>query len=448
MNVTENQNATLKYFAPHLEKFSTRSKMWAGFLLALIAFGMFGLYKQIVDGHGVTGMRDYVVWGVYIVNFVFFIGVSYAGAIVAGILHLLKVPWRRPIIRLAIMLAVISAIVGPFFIILCIGRFDRLYYLFIHARLQSPIIWDVLAITTYLVGAILFLYLTLIKDFAIYRDTKALNLPPWRRKVFKALALNYQDTEFQKKQVNVSKTLISIIMVPMVVIVSSVLSWIFGMTLRPGWHSSIFGPYFVLASILSGVGVLIMLMYAFRKIYKLEEYFTDKHFVYMGWAMLILAAAYGYVTFSEYLTSWYGSEEWDSRVIDKLFVKEYSTWSFFSTISVIVIPIVVVALKPLRTTNMITLAAFLVAGGMWVRRYLIVVPTLETPLLPIQDVRPEYVNYSATWVEWALTIGGLATFFLFFLLMAKFVTIFSISEYADKTKFAGIDINKKKKVKQ
>ncbi len=438
MNVTENQKATLKIFAPQIERFSIRSKLWAGLLLALIAFSMFALYKQIAEGHGVTGMRDNVVWGIYIVNFVFFIGASYAGAITAGLLHLLKVPWRRPIMRLAIMTAVISAVVGPVFIILCIGRFDRLHYLFIHARLQSPIIWDVLAISTYLVGAILFMYLLLIKDFAIFRDSETLQLPGWRRKLYKALAHNYQDTDTQRKQVEVSTNLLAIIMVPMVIIVPSVLSWIFGMTLRPGWHSTIFGPYFVLAAILSGVAVLIMLMYAFRVLYKLKDYYTDKHFVYMGWIMLILAAAYGYITFSEFLTDWYGSKEWDARVIDKLFdLSHYGWWFLISTILVIVLPIVVVAIKPLRTTNMITLTAFLVALGMWVRRYLIVVPTLETPLLPIQDARPEYVIYSATWVEWALTIGGLATFLLFFLLMAKFIAIFSISEFSDKNKIAG-----------
>lgn len=439
MKITENQNATLKYFAPHIERFSFRSRLWAAFLIVFMVLGLYALYRQIVDGHGITGMRDYVIWGVYIVNFVFFIGVSYAGAILAGLLHLFKVPWRRPIIRLAIMMAVISAVVGPVFIILCIGRFDRLFNLFFYARLQSPIIWDVLAITTYLVGAIIAWYLMMIKDFAIYRDSEALNLTPWRRKVYKVLALNYQDTPDQQRQLALSQNLIALIMVPMVVVVSSVLSWIFGMTLRPGWHSSIFGPYFVLAAILSGTGVLIILMYAFRNLYKLKDYITDKHFANMGWIMLVLSATYGYITFSEYLTSWYGSEKWDEQVIDKLFtMDEYGWASLISAFFVMVLPIIVVALKPLRTAKIITITSALMVLGMWVRRYLIVVPTLETPLLPIQDVRPEYVHYSATWIEWALTAGGLATFLLFFLLMAKFITIFSVSEFTEKSKFIGI----------
>nr|HQU59847.1 polysulfide reductase NrfD [Saprospiraceae bacterium] len=381
-----------------------------------------------------TGMRDNVVWGLYIVNFIFFIGISYGGAILAGLLHLFKVPWRRPIMRIAGLTAVVSAMIGPIFIILCIGRFDRLHYLFIHARLQSPIVWDVVAISTYFVGAVLFVYLFLIKDFAIYRDSEAvLGLPAWRQKLYRFLALNYKDTASQRRQLAMSRNLMALIMIPMVVVVSSVLSWIFGMTLRPGWHSTIFGPYFVLAAIYSGTGVIVLVMWTFRKIYHLQDYLTDKHFKYMGFILLALGSGYGYFTFSEYLTGWFGSERWDSEVLDKLFdPSEYGWWFLVSNIFTIVIPILVMAFKKLRTPNLITLAAMLMVFGMWVKRYLIVVPTLETPLLPVQDTRPEYIHYSATWVEWALTFAGFATFLLFFTLVAKLVTIVTVSDYNEE----------------
>ncbi|MCB0552697.1 MAG: polysulfide reductase NrfD, partial [Phaeodactylibacter sp.] len=222
MEISKNQTAILQDFAPHLRKFSTRSGIWVGFLLAVIVVGMYALYLQIVKGHIVTGMRDNVVWGLYIVNFIFFIGISYGGAILAGLLHLFKVPWRRPIMRIAGLTAVVSAMIGPIFIILCIGRFDRLHYLFIHARLQSPIVWDVVAISTYFVGAVLFVYLFLIKDFAIYRDSEAvLGLPAWRQKLYRFLALNYKDTASQRRQLAMSRNLMALIMIPMVVVVSS-----------------------------------------------------------------------------------------------------------------------------------------------------------------------------------------------------------------------------------
>ncbi len=436
MNIKRDPSIILKELAPELEQKSTKWKVWVGFLTICILFGLYALIVQETEGHIVTGMRDHVVWGLYIANFIFFIGISYAGAVIAGIFHLLKVEWRRPIIRIAMLITVISAVVGPVYIMLCIGRLDRLQYLILYARLQSPIIWDVVAITTFLIASILFLYLSLIKDFAIYRDAKDLKVAKWMKKIYKVLSLGYQNTLTQHKQIAVSMDLMAIIMIPLVIIVSSVLSWIFGMTLRPGWHSTIFGPYFVLASIYSGVGVIIVIMWVYKKIQKLDKYILDKHFIYMGFVMLAFASAYGYLTFSEYLTSWYGSEKWDNEVLDKLFnYDEYGWWFLYSNVVGILLPILVVAIPATRKPNLITLTAFLMVTTLWVKRYLIIVPTLETPLLPIQDIRPEYVHYAATWVEWALTVGGVATFLLFFSLITKFITIIPISQmsYYDRT---------------
>jgi Ni/Fe-hydrogenase subunit HybB-like protein len=209
------------------------------------------------------------------------------------------------------------------------------------------------------------------------------------------------------------------------------------MTLRPGWHSSIFGPYFVLAAIYSGTGVLIMAMWVYRRMYNLYDYITDKHFVYLGYIMLVLGAGYGYFTFSEYLTSWFGSEKWENEVIHKLFSpSEYGWWFLFANLAGIVLPILVVAIPKTRKPNWIALASLFMVLALWVKRYLIIVPTLESPLLPVQDTRLNFVKYSPTWVEWALTLAGIATFFLFFTLMSKFVTIIPVSEFADKEKVA------------
>ncbi len=173
----------LKTFAPQIERTSTMTKAWIGFLILLILVGGVALYQQIVYGHVVTGMRDHVVWGLFIANFIFFIGISYAGAILSGMLYLFNVPWRRPIVRISGLLTVAAGLIGPIFILLCVGRFDRLHHLFIYARLQSPIIWDVMAISTYLVGAVLYLYLTLVRDFSIYSDAD-LKIPDWKRKLY------------------------------------------------------------------------------------------------------------------------------------------------------------------------------------------------------------------------------------------------------------------------
>ncbi|MCF8246990.1 MAG: polysulfide reductase NrfD [Saprospiraceae bacterium] len=435
MKASISASERLKYFAPQIEKTSLSTKVWIVILLMFIAAGGVALYQQIAIGHVVTGMRDNVIWGLYIANFIFFIGISYAGAILSGVLYVFKVPWRRPIVRIAGLVTIAAGLIGPVFILLCIGRFDRMHHLFLYPRLQSPITWDVMAICTYLVGAVLYLYLTLIRDFSLYSDADFLNIPNWKRKLYKTLSLGYKGTGVQKKQLKSATRLLAIVMIPLVVIISSVLSWIFGMTLRPGWHSSIFGPYFVIASILTGVGVIIIIMWTFRRLYNLKEYLTDKHFTYMGFIMLVLAAGYGYFSFSEYLTGWYGSEKWDSEVLSKLFnTNEYGWWFLFSNIFAIVLPILVVALPKLRKPGPIAFSALLMVFAMWVKRYLIVVPTLETPLLPVQDTRMEYVHYAATWQEWALTFAGIATFLLIFIISSKLVTIVPTSDYIDDEK--------------
>lgn len=436
MQLNQYQQELLNHQRPVIEKFGRRTWGWTLFFLLWIGVGGYALYLQVAKGHAVTGMRDNVVWGLYIANFIFFIGISYAGAVISGILHILKVEWRKPIIRIAEMITVISTIIGPVFILLCVGRLDRLHHLFFYPRLQSPITWDVLAIGTYFTGSVIFLYLALIKDFAIYRDA-GLNIPKWKQKLYKILALGYRGTHGQKRHIRISMNLMAIMIVPLAIIVHSVLSWIFGMTLRPGWHSSIFGPYFVLAAIYSGTGVLIMAMWVYRKMYKLHSYIEDKHFVYLGYIMMILGAAYGYFTFSEYLTSWYGSEKWDNEVVSKLFNPAEYGWQFlFANMAGIILPIAIVAIPKTRKPKWIAMASLFMVIALWVKRYLIIVPTLESPLLPMQDTRQEFVKYSATWVEWALTLAGIATFFLFFTLMSKFVTIIPVSEFGDKEKAA------------
>lgn len=421
----------VKEFAPQIEK--TSKTWWFFFVIffGLALFGVYGLYTQIAEGHIVTGMRDNVVWGVYIVNFIFFMGVSYAGALISGVLHLFKSEWRKPIMRIGELLTVISLLIGPTFILFCIGRLDRLHFLMLHPRIQSPITWDVIAISTDIIGCFIFLYLSFIEDFAHLRDYEGLKLSPRRKKLYKALALGYTGTPEQKKILGRIRNVMAAMIIAIAIIVYSVLAWIFGVTLQPGWHSTIFGPYFVIAAVYSGAGVMIVLMYIFRKAYHLENYITKKHFVNVGTILLVIAAFYAYFTFSDYLTKWYGSVKMDKLLIDKLFTNYY--WLFIlSNYGGVLIPLIVMGIPKFRTINSITIIAVIAVIGLWINRYLIVVPTLETPYLPIQDTRMDWIKYSSTWVEWALMLGGIGLFSCLFMLASKFVPIISISEMVEK----------------
>lgn len=421
----------MQEFAPQLE--SPSKKWWIvfGAMLLLFAFGVYGLIYQIRHGHDVTGMRDHVVWGVYIVNFIFFMGLSYAGAIISGALHLLKTEWRKPIIRMGELITVISLLIGPCFIIFCVGRFDRLHYLLIYPRIQSPITWDVIAIITDIVGCLLYLYLSFIEDFAKLRDYTGLNVPVWKKKLYTTLAMNYRGTPQQTKLLKKSKNIMAAMVIAIAIIVYSVLAWIFGVTLQPGWHSTIFGPYFVIAAVYSGTGLLIILMWIYRRIFHLEAYITQKHFANIGIMLLILGAFYGYFTFSDYLTKWYGSVKMDKLLIDILFRQYF--WEFIVANYVgVIIPMVILAFKRLRTVNLITFGAVVTLISLWFNRYLIVVPTLETPFIPIQDDRLAWLKYTPTWVEFSLFAAGISVFVMLMMLAAKFIPIISISEMTEK----------------
>lgn len=426
-NLSKESIARLREFSPQIERPGKAAIIWMVFLSLLILAGIYALIVQIKQGHIVTGMRDNVVWGIYIVNFIFFMGISYAGALISGTLHLFRTSWRRPVIRMAEFITIIALFIGPLYILLCIGRLDRIPYLILFGRIQSPITWDVIAISTDIFGCIIFLYLSVLRDIAALRDYKELNISNWRKKLYKILALGYTGTPEQQKRLKRATDIMAAMVIAIAIIVYSVLAWIFSVTLQPGWHSTIFGPYFVIAAVYSGTGVLLIAMWIFRKIYHLEKYLTRKHFVNVGILMLVLAAFFGYFTFSEYLTKWYGSERNDEILISILFDKYYGLFVFSNYIGVLM-PLIVVGIPKFRTINMITITAVVVVIALWINRYLIVVPTLETPYINIQDARSEWVNYSATWVEWVLTIGGVAAFCLFFTILARFVPVISVSE--------------------
>lgn len=425
MELDQKSTRALSLFASQMVTVSKAGIFGIVISVIIILGGVYALVVQIAEGHIVTGMRDNVVWGIYIANFIFFIGISYAGALISGILHLLRVPWRTPIIRIAEVITIISTLIGPAYILLCIGRLDRLHHLALYGRIQSPMIWDVLAITTYLIGSIIFLYLASIRDLAVLRDHPFES--KWRNPVYKFLAAGFKDTTKQNRFLNRALDIMSAIIIPLAVLVHSVLAWIFGMTLRPGWHSTIFAPYFVVAAVFSGTGVLIVAMWIFRRYYHLESFITKIHFNYLGFILMILGALYGYFTFSEYLTSWYGSETWDMEVLYKLFdPDEYWWWFFFAAFVGVLLPIIVIIFPKFRNINSITAVSLVAVLALWIKRYLIIIPTLEAPLMPLQDVRFEYIHYSPTYIEWLLTIAGVALFCFLFFLFSKFLPIIPI----------------------
>ncbi len=434
----------MQEFAPNIEKPTIKWYLWVGFLSILVLWGVYALVMQIIKGQVITGMRDHAAWGIYTANFIFFMGLTYAGALISCGFQLFRVQWGKPITRIAEILTVSALIVGAPFILFCLGRLDRIHFLFTHGRIQSPITWDVIAIITDMVFCIVFLYVTYITDFAKLRDYDGLNVANWRKKLYRILSLGYTGTPEQKRTLQKAKDIMAAIIIPTAIIAYSLLSWLFGMSLRPGWHSTIFGPYFVLTAVYSGVALLIVIMWIYRRTRKLERFITDEHFNYLGIGLLLLGLFYGYFSFSEYITEWYNLTKPYAKLWDKLISFEAYGWlSLFHVVFAHGLPIVILAIPRLRTVNNITLVSIFIVLALWVKRYLIVVPVLETPFIPIQDIRPEYVQYSVSWVEFALTVSGIALMILIYTIAGRFAPIMPVTELEEGEKEVRMNVSLK-----
>ena len=387
-------------------------------LVAVIAWALYAYYVQVRDGLVVTGMRDRISWGLYITMFVFFIGISHAGTLISAILRVSNATWRTPVTRMAEFITAVALMTGALFVVVDLGRPDRFLNVLIHGRWQSPIVWDVMAVTTYLTASLLYLYLPMIPDLAFFRDRLKGKVAGWRSWLYRIMAINWRGNQTQKRQLHGSITIMMILIIPIAVSVHTVVSWIFAMTLREAWNSAIFGFFFVAGAIFSGIATLIIMMALLRRVYHLEEYLTLKHFRYLGYLMAAMAGVMLYANISEYVTAGFKFEEGSEFIFRQLFVAEFAPFFWFYLIAGIIIPIVMMFIPAMRSISGIVVAAILVDVAMWVERYFIVVTGLRAPLLPYEPA-----NYAPTWVEWSITAGGFA---FFALLVTVFVKVFPI----------------------
>lgn len=391
-------------------------------LLAIIGWGAYAYSWQVRFGLSVTGLSDRVSWGLYISNLVFFIGISYGGTLISGILRLTRAEWRRPITRLAETTTVMALLVAAVFPILDLGRPDRALNILIYRRIESPIIWDFLGIFTYLGGALLYLYLPLIPDLAIVRrEVRAGGL---RSLLYRLLGGGWTGSRLQKKSLERSIAIIAVLIIPVAISVHTVLSWIFAMTLRSGWHSAILGPYFVAGAIFSGIAVVIIAMAVIRRVYHLEKYITVRHFRNLGALLLVLDLVVIYFTLSEYLTAAYGAETQDILWLKALVTGPYAWLFWLMLVGGFILPAILLAVR--RSVTGIVLASLLVSVAMWLERFLIVVPTMMTP-----QVGSTWGFYNPSWVEWSITAAGIAGFTLACAIFSKLFPVVSIWETSE-----------------
>ncbi len=389
-----------------------------GALSLLILWGALAYWTQLDEGLGVTGLHQPVSWGFYVTNFVFFIGISHAGTLISAILRLSKAEWRRPVTRMAEVITVMVLFIGAGQILVDLGRPDRIMNLIRYGRYQSPLLWDATSIGAYLTASIVYLYIPMIPDIAILRDRLQK-----RKLLYTVLALGWTGSPHQQQVLNRAIAIMAVLVIPIAVSVHSVVSFVFSMTLQPMWRSTIFGPYFVVGAIFSGIAALIVAMLVFRKAYGLERYLKPIHFRYLGQLLLVMSLLWFYFTFAEYLTAYYGNEPEEMHVFWAKFSGPF--WPFFwgMALTNFVIPILCLVRLGHRTIGKVLAASLSVLVGMWLERFIIVVPTLSNPRLPFGEG-----IYWPTWVEWGELAGSFALFALFFLLFTKLFPVISIWE--------------------
>jgi molybdopterin-containing oxidoreductase family membrane subunit len=396
------------------------------FLGAIVATGLVTWFYQMYHGFGMTGINMPVYWAFYVTTFVFWIGISHAGTLISAILRLVNAGWRRPVTRCAEVITVFALMIGALFPIIHLGRPWLFFWLIpypnqrmIWPNFRSPLVWDFFAITTYLTGSVLFLFLPMIPDFALVRD-KTTGL---RRRVYGALALGWQGTPKQWHRLESAMQIMAIAIIPVAVSVHTIVSFDFSMAPVPMWHSAIFGPYFVAGAIFSGIAALILAMAALRKFLHLEAYLHPVHFQNLGKLLLMMSLLWAYFIFNERLTVWYGNATAEREALRATQRGSFAPLFWTMVVCNFVIPFVVLSVKRLRTIAGCVVASLTVIVGMWLERFLIIVPSLGHKYLPYS-----FGAYEPRPVEIIITIATFVAMTLLYVLFAKAVPIISMWE--------------------
>ncbi len=408
-------------------KFGRKGVIWVILLLAICLLGLIAYCRQLSKGLIVTSMRDYASWGIYISNFVFFVAISLVGSLISAVLKLANVHWSTPLTRIAEIIAVSAITFAALIIIVDMGRPERFYNLFIHGRLQSPIIWDVVVITTYFCISLLLFYFPLLPDLKILLNS-GMKTSGWQKKLYSILGRFWKNTPQQIKISDKAINILSITIIPVAFAIHTVTSWLFATTYRPGWDSTNFGAYFISGAFLVGSGGVLVAMYAFRSAYKLDKYITLDHFDRMGRIVVMLALLYLYFNVNEYLVPAFKMKKDEEAHLLGLFTGEFAPMFWFAIATSIILPIGILLFKKGRRPLPAVIAGGLVVVGSWFKRYLIVTPTLLHPFLPMKDVPDSYRHYFPSWEEWAIAMGSLAGVLLVITIFARLFPVIPIQE--------------------
>ena len=399
--------------------------------VVLICF-LFPWFYQLFYGIGAAGMNQPTVWGTYLASFIFWIGLSHSGTLLSCVLHITNSSWRKAMYRSAEAMTLFSLMVAATMVMVHVGRPWFIHWtvpypnqMEMWPNFRSPLMFDVMAVTTYLTGSTIFIYMGSIPDFAAVRD----RTEGWRHHMYVLLSLGWRGTDTQWHRLGWAYTFLAVLIIPLAVSVHSIVSWDFALSIVPALHQTIFAPYFVVGAIYSGTAGIVTVMFVLRKYMNFEHYITQLHFDNLGKLLLVLSLIWTYINALELFTGWYSGASTEYEAL-KYRLFGYYAWLYWEMILFCAVAPLLLISKRFRTsfTPMLILS-ILINIGMYTERFLIVGTSLSRQYLP-----DSWRVYVPSPVEISIMVGSLALFVTLFLLFVKIfpsVSIYEVKETMD-----------------
>ncbi|MCB1049126.1 MAG: polysulfide reductase NrfD [Acidobacteria bacterium] len=409
-----------------LEKPGLGWGLLVGIAVTCVLIGGYCWGRQLRYGMGLAGLNHPVGWGVYITDFVFWVGIGHAGTLISAILFLFRARWRNAIFRSAEAMTIFAVMTAGLFPVIHVGRAWLAWWLFpypnqrmLWVNFRSPLLWDVFAVSTYFSVSVLFFSLGLVPDVAAIRD-RAKGL---RKKMYTFLALGWTGTTENWRHYMAGYGFLAALATPLVLSVHSVVSWDFAVSLVPGWHSTIFAPYFVAGAVFSGIAMVATILIPYRKIFKLEKYLTLWHFDMMSKLIVLTSSIVAYSYATEYFIAWYGDDSFESFIFWERTFGHYSIPFWAMIFCNCIAPLPLWFPKVRRHLPTLFVITIFINIGMWFERFNIIVSSLA------QDYDPfAWGWYIPSMTEMGITLGSFGWFFMWFFLFIKFFPAMAITE--------------------
>lgn len=404
-------------------------KFWAvvAFLTLIVLVFLVGAWGwMIAEGLGLAGVNRPSFWGIFLVNTVFWIGISHAGTFISAILRVLKAEFRRPFTRAAELMTAFGLVQAGLSIFMHMGRVWLSYWLIpypnqrqLWPNFHSPLSWDFLAISTYLLSSLMYLYLPLIPDLAMARDRSE----GWRKVLYRILALGFRGTEGEWTHLRTAMNIFAFAIIPVMFSVHTIVSWDFAMATRPGWSSTIFGPYFIIGALHSGIAAVVVVLFFVRRMKHMDYFIRAEHFDGLGKLMLIVSMAWAYFFFNDYIVQWYGGDKWTRLLLEYHEAGPLGWMWMLMLICNVAVPWLLLWNRRVRRTPwLMMIIGILINVGMWLERYVIVPISLTINRMPF--TWRQYVPG----IEIPLGIGTLALFILLYMLASRLIPLVPVWE--------------------